>query len=302
MKKDYKSIFLLSILILFVIYLITIISASLISGISLFDSRIIEGVTNIFLIALVVLAILSLAIFIFYKYLTIFTPYEILKRDNTIVCNIDDKRNRIFVDVSNINEYLDKYKALSIIDGYILKKKDKNKKVSANNLLYGDSKQTLADLYKKDVDEYNKIADFIKDISNLNIDELFWKTEQLVKSRQKKDASRDIIEELMDIKSKINNREIRNDIDNLIKSLRYNYDNVQFKIINQYLPILINICKKYSYLEDNKLDNDEFMNLHNNLHAIINSINQIINNKIDNKDEIKEINSLESILNSKNNG
>ena len=297
MKKDNKNIFLLGVLILFVIYLMLIVAASLISGVSLFDPNIIEGVSSIFLIALIVFAILSLIIFLYYKYLTIFTPYEILRRDNTIVCNIDDKRNRQLIDISNINEYLDKYKALSIIDGYILKKKDKNKKVSAKNLLYDDSKKTLADLYKEDVHKYNKIADFIKEISVLNIDELFWRTDELIKSRQKKDASKDIVDELRDIRMDISNTVIRNDIDTLIESLKYNYDNVEFKVINQYLPILINICKKYSYLEDNELENDEFISLHNNLHAITNSINQIINNKPDKEMEISDINDIESILN-----
>ena len=297
MKKDNKNIFLLGVLILFVIYLMLIVAASLISGVSLFDPKIIEGVTSIFLIALIVFAILSLIVFLYYKYLTIFTPYEILRRDNTIVCNIDDKRNRQLIDISNINEYLDKYKALSIIDGYILKKKDKNKKVSAKNLLFDDSKKTLADLYKEDVNKYNKIADFIKEISVLNIDELFWRTDELIKSRQKKEASKDIVDELRDIRMDISNRVIRNDIDTLIESLKYNYDNVEFKVINQYLPILINICKKYSYLEDNELENDEFINLHNNLHSITNSINQIINNKPDKEMEISDINDIESVLN-----
>ena len=36
-----------------------------------------------------------------------------------------------------------------------------------------------------------KIADFIKEISVLNIDELFWRTDELIKSRQKKEASKD---------------------------------------------------------------------------------------------------------------
>ena len=284
-----------------VIYIILLLITSLITGVSLSNPALMKGITDIYLISLMVLTILSIIGMIAYKFITIFTPYEILRRDNTIVCNINNRRKRELVDISNIDEYLDKYKTLNIIDGYVLKKKNKKKKVSAKNLLFNDTKMTLADLYKKDVNEYNKIADFLKDLSHLDMEQLFWSTERLVDIKEKEKSSKDIISELYTIRKEISNKTIRNDVEVLIESLNNNYSNVNSKVINHYLPILANICKKYSYLEENDINNEEFIELHNNLHAIFNSIIQVINSRSDNVVNISNIQSVESLLNSKNN-
>jgi len=289
------SIFFKAILVILILFIILSILTSLVTGISIFNIDIFRTSLSVFLYALIVLASLFLFVAILLTIISKFTPYEIFNRENIIVCNIKDKRKRQLIDISNINEYLDKYKSLNIIDNLTIRKKNKNKKLSSNNLLIiddNDNHNTLSKIYRKDIQLYEKITGFLKDISKFNVEELFWKMDSYINKKETDNKIIDITNDLSILKKKISDKTINDDINTLIKSLDNN-DNI--KIINNYIPILIKITNKYAYLEKNDYNSNEFINLHNNLHQIYKTINNLLNNEIVDE-ENSEINNLETIL------
>ena len=281
------GIFAIGMFVIFVLILILALFTSLYTGISMYNPNIYSGLSEIYKMSFVILAVLFLFIGLMLSYFTKNSKKQsIVSKDNTL--KYDDpnnNRNKILIDLTNIDEYLNKHKQMIIIDDLILTKNDYRKLSSYSNLLIVDNKNNkeyrIGDLYSKNSKKYNKICAFLDKISNLSSEEIYWHLKNIISNDIIINNGNDLIDKLRIIRSNIEDEEIKGYLSNIINSTNKTQtylDNVSSnekirRLYDNYLPMLIKICENYEILEHDQTDVDSLRKSKDNLIETFNMIN-----------------------------
>ena len=206
---------------------------------------------------------------------------SIVSRDNTLKYeNPDYKEIRTF-SIENIDKYLDKYDEMYIVDEYILKKKNKNKKSNINNLiLVKNNNQTLlSDIYHDNQSLYKRICIFLEKITKYDITELYWRNRSLVFVENIIIKGKSTIKQLNTIKASIDDKEITDCIDDTINEinridleLSVTNDSIR-KIFEAYFPVLISVLNEFSAIDK---ENTQYQTIRNNLLELFETINKTL--------------------------
>ena len=206
---------------------------------------------------------------------------SIVSRDNILKYeNPDYKEIRSF-SIENIDKYLDKYDEMYIVDEYILKKKNKNKKSNINNLILikNNTQLLLSDIYHDNQSLYKRICIFLEKISEYDITELYWRNRSLVFVENIIIKGKSTIKQLNSIKDSIDDKEITDCIDNTINEinridleLSVTNDSIR-KIFEAYFPVLINVLNEFSAIDK---ENTQYQTIRNNLLELFETINKTL--------------------------
>ena len=206
---------------------------------------------------------------------------SIVSRDNTLKYeNPDYKEIRSF-SIENIDKYLDKYDEMYIVDEYILKKKNKNKKSNINNLILekNNNQTLLSDIYHDNQSLYKRICIFLEKISEYDITELYWRNRSLVFVENIIIKGKSTIKQLNSIKDSIDDKEITDCIDNTINEinridleLSVTNDSIR-KIFEAYFPVLISVLNEFSAIDK---ENTQYQTIRNNLLELFETINKTL--------------------------
>ena len=293
---------------LFVLALIT----SATTGIPLFDPAILKMLSDIFIIALGVLGLLFLIPFIVIVFIkkgeVNLTGPSALVKDNALRYDVYEngkKRKKTF-DIRNIDNYLNIYKQMYVIDNMILSKPDTSKKANANTLqieLPDKSKMSLRNLSVADKDLYNRLCAFLDSISDLDEIALQFRLGSLVQKETIINSANEAIGSLKALRRQIRDEEVTNQLDKTIEKLSSDQDRIENndtvrKLYEKYLKLLVDICNNYAVLEKHNTDPNNLIKTKQNLLQTFALIDAALD-KAENKDEIEieaEVNNIEEVM------
>ena len=293
---------------LFVLALIT----SATTGISLLDPAILKMLSDIFIIALGVLGLLFLIPFIVIVFIkkgeVNLTGPSALVKDNALRYDVYEngkKRKKTF-DIRNIDNYLNIYKQMYVIDNMILSKPDTSKKANANTLqieLPDKTKMSLRNLSVADKDLYNRLCAFLDSISDLDEIALQFRLGSLVQKETIINSANEAIGSLKTLRRQIKDEEVTDQLDKTIEKLSSDQDRIENndtvrKLYEKYLKLLVDICNNYAVLEKHNTDPNNLIKTKQNLLQTFALIDAALD-KAENKDEIEieaEVNSIEEVM------
>ena len=206
---------------------------------------------------------------------------SIVSRDNTLKYEYPDYKEIRSFSIENIDKYLDKYDEMYIVDEYILKKKNKNKKSNINNLILekNNNQTLLSDIYHDNQSLYKRICIFLEKISEYDITELYWRNRSLVFVENIIIKGKSTIKQLNSIKDSIDDKEITDCIDNTINEinridleLSVTNDSIR-KIFEAYFPVLISVLNEFSAIDK---ENTQYQTIRNNLLELFETINKTL--------------------------
>ena len=293
---------------LFVLALIT----SATTGIPLFDPAILKMLSDIFIIALVVLGLLLLIPFIVIVFImkgeVHMTGSSALVKDNALRYDAyeDGKKKKKTFDIRNIDKYLSEYKQMYVIDGMILTKPDKNKKANANTLyieLLDKTKMSLRNLSVEDKDLYNRLCAFLDSIHDLDEIALQFRLGSLVQKETIINSAREAINSLKALRRQIQDEEVTDQLDKTIEKLSSDQDRIENndmvrKLYERYLKLLVDICNNYAVLEKYNTAPNNLVKTKQNLLETFALIDAALD-KAESKDEAEieaEVKSIEEVL------
>ena len=173
----------------------------------------------------------------------------------------DENHKKKDVDLTNIDNYLNEYKSMKLFDGITLTKHDYNKKSSASNLEidYEDKKMALKYLYKNNYDLYNRLCAFLEDISDKDMVSLEFRLNSYIKQDEIRTSGKNAALDLRNLYNQIKDEEIRKQLNEVIDNIKNNESQIDSderyrRLYENYLTLLVDICKNYALLE--KLNND----------------------------------------------
>ena len=293
---------------LFVLALIT----SATTGIPLFDPAILKMLSDIFIIALVVLGLLLLIPFIVIVFImkgeVHMTGPSALVKDYALRYDAyeDGKKKKKTFDIRNIDKYLSEYKQMYVIDGMILTKPDKNKKANANTLyieLPDKTKMSLRNLSVEDKDLYNRLCAFLDSIHDLDEIALQFRLGSLVQKETIINSAKEAINSLKALRRQIQDEEVTDQLDKTIEKLSSDQDRIENndmvrKLYERYLKLLVDICNNYAVLEKYNTAPNNLVKTKQNLLETFALIDAALD-KAESKDEAEieaEVKSIEEVL------
>ena len=293
---------------LFVLALIT----SATTGIPLFDPAILKMLSDIFIIALVVLGLLLLIPFIVIVFImkgeVHMTGPSALVKDYALRYDTyeDGRKKKKTFDIRNIDKYLSEYKQMYVIDEMILSKPDKNKKANANTLyieLPDKTKMSLRNLSVEDKDLYNRLCAFLDSIHDLDEIALQFRLGSLVQKETIINSAREAINSLKALRRQIQDEEVTDQLDKTIEKLSSDQDRIENndmvrKLYERYLKLLVDICNNYAVLEKYNTAPNNLVKTKQNLLETFALIDAALD-KAESKDEAEieaEVKSIEEVL------
>ena len=293
---------------LFVLALIT----SATTGIPLFDPAILKMLSDIFIIALVVLGLLLLIPFIVIVFImkgeVHMTGPSALVKDYALRYDAyeDGKKKKKTFDIRNIDKYLSEYKQMYVIDAIILTKPDKNKKANANTLyieLPDKTKMSLRNLSVEDKDLYNRLCAFLDSIHDLDEIALQFRLGSLVQKETIINSAKEAINSLKALRRQIQDEEVTDQLDKTIEKLSNDQDRIENndmvrKLYERYLKLLVDICNNYAVLEKYNTAPNNLIRTKQNLLETFALIDAALD-KAESKDEAEieaEVKSIEEVL------
>lgn len=285
---------------------------SLFSG-GLFLPAAFQALSTIFMISL---GILFLLIFIPFLVITIMGKDVTLSGGSSLVKDgvlryeyyEDGKKKRKNVNIENIDKYLNEFKKMNLFDDIVLIKDDYSKKANANNLLieYKGQKISLSKLNKDNKNLYNRLVQFFDSISDKDIAALQFRLKSFVEKDVLLNQGRDVVKQLQELDRQIKDEDIKIQIDEVIHNIRNNESKIDNdyqirRLYENYLGMLVEICKNYAVLEKHKTDENSLINTRKNLMETLMLINTAFKKikNLEDEEEESEVKTIEEVLNQK---
>ena len=261
----------------------------------------------IFYISLVILLLLFLAIMVMAVFRVQTTPsngQSMLIKDNTLRYETRDQKGRkkkVTFSIRNIDAYLDRYGKMRIIDGMELEKKNSGERSSLNNLTVPrkGKKITLNELNQSEPEEYVRICRFLESLSSYDTDKLYWhmntyiakeelilnadKVSEEIKTATYLIKDDQILDETLAVREGIEKIKERIEADGSSDKLR--------KLFDHYLPMLKSILEEYGRLESRDEDRRELIESKNKLMLTFGHVRQAIDSlsETDSKEDFEKL-------------
>ena len=246
----------------------------------------------IFILSLVVLLLLFIAIMVLVIFKADTTPAtgkSVILKDNTLRYETKDekgRKKRVTFSIKNIDQYLDQYGKMRIIDGMELEKRNSGSRSNLNNLLVSrDGKKiSLNELNAQDPKEYLRVCRFLESISSYDKDKPYWhlnsaisREEVVLKADEISDKLKDIGKLIMDEEVTDNIDRIRYDIEGLKTRIEADGSSDKIrKLCDHYLPMLMGILREYERLEESDGDRKDLTDSKNKLMLTFDYVDQAI--------------------------
>ena len=286
---------------------------SITTGIPLFDPAILDMLSKVFIIALGVLGLLFLipfVVIVFFKKgdVSLNGPSALVK-DNALRYEVyeDGKKRKKTFDIRNIDNYLNTYKQMYVINGMILSKPDTSKKANANTLqieLPDKTRMSLRQLSVADKDLYNRLCAFLDSISALDEIALQFRLGSLVQKETIIYSAKEAMDLLRVQKNQIQDEEVLKQLDTTIEKLNRDQNSIDSndrirKLYDRYLKLLVGICENYAVLEKHNTDPKNLLKTKQNLLETFALIDAALD-KAENKDEVEieaQVSNIEEVMN-----
>ena len=286
---------------------------SITTGIPLFDPAILDMLSKVFIIALGVLGLLFLipfVVIVFFKKgdVSLNGPSALVK-DNALRYEVyeDGKKRKKTFDIRNIDNYLNTYKQMYVINGMILSKPDTSKKANANTLqieLPDKTRMSLRQLSVEDKDLYNRLCAFLDSISALDEIALQFRLGSLVQKETIIYSAKEAMDLLRVQKNQIQDEEVLKQLDTTIEKLNRDQNSIDSndrirKLYDRYLKLLVGICENYAVLEKHNTDPKNLLKTKQNLLETFALIDAALD-KAENKDEVEieaQVSNIEEVMN-----
>ena len=251
---------------LLVLFLLLCVITSMVTGISMFDPKILDAISGVFKIALIVLGILIIGIFtvaiMMGRNVNVAGKSTLIK-DNALRYEYIDNNGRIkkkTFSLKNIDEYLKANGEMQIVDNYRIFKKNKTDRINANTLyVEGNDKKkmNMHELNNADEKQYYRLCVFLDSISELSPRMITERLADKVYASNIILEGKNVIQDLVMAKKEIDDVEVKQEIDKTINRINENEvfisdgvkSNSQRKLYEHYLPMLVEISNNYLNLE-----------------------------------------------------
>ncbi|MBR5341912.1 MAG: hypothetical protein IK151_08330 [Erysipelotrichaceae bacterium] len=249
-------------------------TASAISGVSFFNWEIMRGLRTIFVLSLIILGVLFLIPFTIALLMpskTVLSGRSTLVKDYSLRYEYTDENNRKkkrTFSIKNIDDYLAAYQKMFVINDVTLYKENKKDRLNANTLyaeLPDGKKLSMRDLNNEKPMLYDRIAAFLYKISDKSVTDMAASLKRLVARENMINLGKDEAYDLKVLKKSVKDPEVKEQIDLIIADINRTEvlinvtgtnDKIR-KLYEHYLPMLREITQNYLTLEAHDLEKDK---------------------------------------------